>query len=168
MVKVRDPYFDNAKFLLISLVIIGHIIEPLIHNNHIVKTTYLFIYSFHMPAFVLISGYFFKHSHHLPRRIIKLLILYLLFSLLYLPYTNVQPFLLRPFWILWFIVSLIFWNVMLPYVTKTKHPILLTILFALLAGYMDSIGYFLSLSRTVVFFPFFVIQNPVRVLFHTN
>lgn len=52
--KKRIDYFDIAKGIGILLMIIGHMDlkkYPLI--NH-------FIYSFHMPLFFVISGYFFK------------------------------------------------------------------------------------------------------------
>ncbi|MEW9034109.1 MAG: hypothetical protein AB2404_15535, partial [Planifilum fimeticola] len=49
--KARDPFFDNAKFVLITLVVIGHAYTNLRHDSEIVKTAYLLIYSFHMPLF---------------------------------------------------------------------------------------------------------------------
>ena len=57
---MRNPYFDNAKAILIILVVIGHIIEPFIEDIYTLKIIYEFIYTFHMPAFILLSGYFFK------------------------------------------------------------------------------------------------------------
>ena len=29
----RTPFFDNAKFILVFLVVFGHLIEPLIENS---------------------------------------------------------------------------------------------------------------------------------------
>ena len=52
--KKRIEYMDIAKGIGILLMIIGHI-----KLEHEKITT--FIYSFHMPLFFLISGYFFKH-----------------------------------------------------------------------------------------------------------
>lgn len=60
MATSRDSYFDNAKFLLIFLVVFGHIIRSYIHDNDALLHIYKFIYTFHMPAFILISGYFAK------------------------------------------------------------------------------------------------------------
>src|SRR5690606_23121391 len=57
----REPYFDNAKFLLIILVVVGHTIEPLFGSSHSLRTLYLFLYFFHMPLFAFISGYFSKN-----------------------------------------------------------------------------------------------------------
>lgn len=55
--KERDYFFDNSKFYLIALVFIGHIINTC-RSNDIAKWLYDFIYVFHMPAFIFISGYF--------------------------------------------------------------------------------------------------------------
>ena len=56
----RDSFFDNAKFILIFFVVLGHLIEPYAPTVPFYKTLFVFIYFFHMPAFVLISGYFSK------------------------------------------------------------------------------------------------------------
>ncbi|WP_426638635.1 acyltransferase family protein [Priestia aryabhattai] len=56
----RDAYFDNVKFILIVLVVFGHLLTPFINDEQWLRTLYIFIYTFHMPAFILISGYFAK------------------------------------------------------------------------------------------------------------
>lgn len=66
--KKRNPYIDIVKAILILLVIIGHSIQygsganyikkELFFNNYIFK----FIYSFHMPLFIMISGYLSYNS----------------------------------------------------------------------------------------------------------
>lgn len=66
--KKRSPYLDIIKAILILLVIIGHSIQygsgstylekQLFFNNYLFK----FIYSFHMPLFIIISGYLSYNS----------------------------------------------------------------------------------------------------------
>lgn len=60
MAKQREFYFDNARLYLIILVVFGHLLRSYIGENPFLYALYMFIYSFHMPAFVLISGYFAK------------------------------------------------------------------------------------------------------------
>ncbi|MEM5595768.1 acyltransferase family protein [Niallia circulans] len=55
--KQRDYYFDNAKFILIFFVVFGHFIQSFINDNQNIYTLYKVIYTFHMPAFILISGF---------------------------------------------------------------------------------------------------------------
>ena len=57
--KQRSYYFDNGKFFLIVLVVLGtfdHNLQEDVDTNALYNT----IYTFHMPAFILISGYFAK------------------------------------------------------------------------------------------------------------
>ena len=56
----RNKVLDTTKYLLISLVIIGHFIEPTKYTDTITQHLYCLIYSFHMPLFIWISGYFHK------------------------------------------------------------------------------------------------------------
>jgi fucose 4-O-acetylase-like acetyltransferase len=156
----RDYFFDNAKFILILLVVIGHAIEPLIAKNHFLHSVYLFIYLFHMPLFILIGGYFTKKKKNLGKLLLKFLIPYLIFELLYAPlFIGQYQFLVTPYWVLWFMLSYICWNLMLPLFTKLKHPIILSIIIAIGAGYISSLGLFLSISRTLYFFPFFILGH---------
>ncbi|MDA3100191.1 acyltransferase family protein, partial [Staphylococcus pseudintermedius] len=59
--KKRDAFFDNARAILIFLVVFGHLIQPYTDAHPTVYALYLLIYSFHMPAFLFISGYFAKN-----------------------------------------------------------------------------------------------------------
>ena len=52
----RDPFFDNVKILLMLLVVFGHIVPP--GQGKICLASFEWVYSFHMPLFVFISGYF--------------------------------------------------------------------------------------------------------------
>ncbi|MES3695799.1 acyltransferase family protein [Mammaliicoccus sciuri] len=84
--KERDHYFDNARFFLIVLVVFGHLTRSYVNDSHIFKALYMFIYSFHMPAFVLISGFFAKgvgKPGYIKKITIKLLLPYLIFQLFY-------------------------------------------------------------------------------------
>lgn len=58
--KNRITYIDTAKCLTILFMILGHIIIFFrnLGNNH--AQLLIFIHSFHMPAFFIISGLFFK------------------------------------------------------------------------------------------------------------
>ena len=138
-------------------------IEPFAGKYTLIKTIYLFIYLFHMPVFIMISGYFARNKNNLSvlfRRIIKPYIFFqILYTLLNFVLFNTKPnmlMLIKPWWVLWFLFSLFLWNIILPYLRLLNHPITFTIILALAAGYINLIGYNFSLSRTIVFLPFFV------------
>ncbi|WP_010234461.1 acyltransferase family protein [Clostridium arbusti] len=83
----RDYYFDNIKLLLITLVVIGHVIEPLINTYSNFRLLYFFIYAFHMPLFAFISGYFLKNANNKKNILPKI-------SNIFIPYIIFQFFLL--------------------------------------------------------------------------
>ncbi|MBS4198745.1 acyltransferase family protein [Bacillus sp. FJAT-49732] len=165
----RDYYFDNAKFILIFLVVFGHLIQSYIDSNLFFSTLYKLLYTFHMPAFILVSGFFAKGIYekgYIVKITKKLIIPYLIFQVIY----SIFYFILysksmltidffNPHWSLWFLISLFCWNIMLIGFNKLKpiYAISLALLLGLIVGYVDWISNFLSLSRTFVFFPFFIV-----------
>lgn len=66
--KKRNEYLDLCKAIAIILVIVGHCIqcgqgEEFLNNNLFYENRlFIFIYSFHMPLFMLISGYLFSKT----------------------------------------------------------------------------------------------------------
>lgn len=167
--KQRDYYFDNAKFILIFFVVFGHFLRSYIGENETVYTLYKVIYTFHMPAFILVSGYFAKGFHkkgYLPKIAKKLILPYIIFQLIYSIFyyflyneSNFQVDPLTPHWSLWFLISLFFWNLLLLFFTKYKvvYSLSAALLIGLAVGYFDFISNYLSLSRTFVFFPLFLL-----------
>ncbi|MEL4029440.1 acyltransferase family protein [Caldifermentibacillus hisashii] len=169
MSKQRDYYFDNGKFLLIFFVVFGHLIRSFIEDNEILYALYKTIYSFHMPAFILVSGYFAKgyfEKGYFTKLVKKLLVPYLIFQIIYSVYyyfllseKSLSINIFNPEWSLWFLVSLFCWHLLLLLFTKMNQPFgfILSIIIGILIGYIDFIDEYLSLSRTFVFFPFFLL-----------
>lgn len=59
-IKKRIYKYDNVKALLIFLVVVGHMTSDYVSDSHLVRWTTLWIYMFHMPAFIFISGLMHK------------------------------------------------------------------------------------------------------------
>lgn len=58
----RTEWVDRAKGLGILLVVLGHACVPsLVGISPLLRNIYLFIYMFHMPVFMYLSGYTFFH-----------------------------------------------------------------------------------------------------------
>ena len=59
--RKKDPYIDAAKGIAIVLVVIGHTIQYSYQGDNAFFDNIVFrwIYSFHMPLFMIISGYLF-------------------------------------------------------------------------------------------------------------
>lgn len=58
----RDIRFDVLKGLLIILVVLGHSINIEYLDASWDNALFHFIYSFHMPLFVFLSGFFLQSS----------------------------------------------------------------------------------------------------------
>lgn len=64
--KVRLKSFDIIKLYAIFLVLWGHCIQYLLSSDFFEEPVFRVIYSFHMPLFMMVSGYFSKSSMSLP------------------------------------------------------------------------------------------------------
>lgn len=160
--KNRDYFLDNLKVILIFLVVFGHVIEFYINESVFLKSLYIFIYLFHMPVFVFVSGYFSKNEKGVRRGAFKnLLIPYIVFDIIW--YTtaclvtreNIFSF-IYPGWTLWYLISLFFWRISLKYLLRIKGIIPISIVAGLLIGFLDKGLGVLAFSRTIVFLPFFL------------
>ncbi len=170
----RNYLLDNAKITLMFLVVFGHCLE-LINNSPIVQTLYLVIYCFHIPLFVLISGMLANTDitkKDLFRQVSSLLIPLLIFEVLYellefVRYGSLSHYTLnlQPYWLLWFLWSLFFWKLLLPVVCCFRFPVVISIIIAVVTGYCPQTGYYLGLSRTLTFFPFFVLGHSLTPVF---
>ncbi|MGP7819146.1 acyltransferase family protein [Niallia sp. 01092] len=167
--KKRDYFFDNAKFLLIFFVVFGHFIQTFNEESNSIYALYKVIYTFHMPAFILISGFFAKGMYkqgYIQKYVKKLIIPYIIFQLTYSIFYyflyskstfTIQPF--NPHWSLWFLISLFFWNIMLLLFAKIKfiYGLFISVVLGVAIGFVDWTTSYLSLTRTFVFFPLFLI-----------
>ena len=160
--KPRDYLFDNCKAFLILMVVLGHFTEGSYQNTEFLYTLKWLIVSFHMPAFIFISGYFSKRELSVTALIRKLGIPYLVYEVIYyLLYTLVlhRPTTLSfmfPKFSLWYILALFVWRFVTPHLKKIPHHFLLSILAGLLIGCVDMPNNFLSIHRILVFYPFFL------------
>ncbi|SDD62506.1 Fucose 4-O-acetylase [Paenibacillus sp. UNCCL117] len=161
-----DTYFLNTRFWLIVLVVIGNILTPLLASHSEAKAVVTAIFLFHMPVFVLVTGYFSKGFQEHPRAgavMMKIACQYVLFQSIYsaLDYTffhteGVVYSFWAPYWMLWFLFSHLCWKLLLLWFCRLKHPVAAALLLGLAAGYLPVDGMWLSFSRTLVFFPFFL------------
>lgn len=81
--RSRICYMDTCKGLLIFLMVAGHCLA-LYRGDAVCNALYWFIYSFHMPVFIFISGYFSKNTDKPVWKLFRELILPMIpFELLY-------------------------------------------------------------------------------------
>ncbi|WP_367948865.1 acyltransferase family protein [Microbacterium sp. NC79] len=164
--KTRDPFWDNARFICIALVVAGHALQPMSRVSDVAYAVYLVIYTFHMPAFAIMSGYFTKSGAptrtSLKRVITDLVVPYLIFETIWsllsfaisgklnLNYASVS-------WTLWFLLALAVFRVIIPYLALLRWPVSISIVMSVAAGYIPAIDSTFAMDRIIALMPFFVI-----------
>lgn len=166
----RDYGFDNLRALLMIFVVFAHLLEiraPFPLSEDI----YRVIYSFHMPVFLFLCGWFARFDR--TKLLFGLLIPYFLLQAAYIYFqrwlygTDVLLQFTTPYWLLWFLLALFFYHLLLPLydVASPRSRILLwcgVLLLSLLAGYDPTVGYSMTLSRFLVFQPWFLLGYYAR------
>lgn len=173
--KARVSYWDNLKFLLIFLVSLGHFLLPISfseQSNDVINFVYTFIYAFHMPAFVFVSGYFSKSFIKRGKTDgfsqVRTLLAYIILYLVFVSLLQVVSSLFTHNWKLptilyiegapWYMLCMFLWLILLMIFQwfDWKISIFVAVGVALLFSINSNTGTFLSLSRCFVFFPFFL------------
>lgn len=161
----RDHGFDNLRALLILAVVFGHLLEisaPFRGSFFL----YRLVYSFHMPAFLFITGYFARFDRD--RLLFSSLLPYVLFqtcSILFRRFVLQEDAALQfttPYWTLWYLMAVIFYQLLIPMYSvagpvRQGLALMATFLISLAAGFDGSVGYNLTLSRILVFQPWFLL-----------
>ena len=164
----RICWWDNIKFVMIVLVVAGHFADTLVAGSKLMQSFYLFIYAFHMPVFLFISGMFYK-----PERIGRKMIFYMTSGFLLNIVTYIAQYaaggkpeftLLSEMGAPWFMFCMAFY-IGIAYILRNsdKRPVIvITMVLAAFAGYDKNIGDFLCISRTLVFLPFFLLGTVIK------
>ncbi|MFJ6697760.1 acyltransferase family protein [Streptomyces sp. NPDC091272] len=168
----RDAYFDNAKYLAIVLVAVGHSWPLVLAGSRATEALYMLVYVFHMPAFILISGYFSRsfdmRPHKLMRLVSSVVVPYLVFQTAYAVFfavmedSTVTPRLLSPWFLMWFLMSLFVWRLLTPLFMAIRWPVQISLLIAVAASVTPGIHEQLSVQRVLQFLPFFVLGLRLR------
>jgi fucose 4-O-acetylase-like acetyltransferase len=169
--KPRVPLWDNSRLILIFLVVIGHTLTTVRTTATLPYGLYVFMYLFHMPGMILISGVFSKVNvtRRSLRGIAQLMVIWVIWEFLWIFIRmglgrNPVPesFLAKSSWSLWFLFSLATMRMLLPFIARFRFPITLSVAVAIIAGLNPALGTEFSASRTLTFLPFFVIGWSLR------
>lgn len=169
MENKRRYGYDNLRFFLIVCVVLGHLLE-LVSGKAVMpvqKFLYFLIYSFHIPALLFLSGCFSSFSW---RRVAKLVGMYLVFQVAYLMFSEYalgrdqEIQFERPYWLLWYLMTLTGYSLLIPVLSRipvrfAPVPVTVALVISLAVGFDGDIGYDYSLSRTLVFLPYFVLGH---------
>ncbi|MGO4256156.1 acyltransferase family protein [Marmoricola sp. RAF53] len=167
----RDPWLDNAKMTLVTLVVVGHAWTLLPHSTG-TDWAYDFLYAWHIPAFVLITGYLSRGFTWTGPRLLALVrtvaVPYVLFetALAVFRYqvggVRLHDLFLDPHWPMWYLAALFFWRLLTPVFTALPRgtALGLAVLVSLVAGLRA--GDTFDMARILGLLPFFVLGLHLR------
>lgn len=157
--------------IAIFFIVFGHLLKPIITSVP-EMLIYFVVYLFQVPLIVYISGRF--SSNNLKKTLKEVFCIYLpLLLILNIPYKIIENLstktitleglnFFKPSWILWYLLSLIFWKISIcffkDYFWKKENQIKILVFVSIIAclfGFIPIDGRFLAIERTLVFLPFF-------------
>ncbi|HNA99095.1 MAG TPA: acyltransferase family protein [Marmoricola sp.] len=166
MATVRDPWLDNTKLILVTLVVTGHA-WTLLPGTLLTSWPYDFLYTWHIPAFVVVTGYLSRSFRWTRKRMWALVrtvaVPYVLFELALAWFRvsvggeNLERLVLNPHWPMWYLAAMFMWRLITPILLYPPAWLTLvgSVLISLTAGVWA--GETLDISRTLGLLPFFVI-----------
>lgn len=165
----RDPYFDNAKFLLVTLVVVGHS-WTLLPTNSTQQWLYDFLYAWHVPAFVLVTGYLSRSFTWEPDKMWSLVrtvaVPYFIFEAALAAFRHLaggidfNDLWTDPHWPMWYLSALFFWRLATPVLLRIPAPVCIAVALSLAGGMWA--GDIADAARIFGLLPFFVIGLRIR------
>lgn len=163
--KNRIMKFDNTKAFLMLIVVFGHGLTPFLGSQGVNWAT-LWLYCFHMPLFVFLTGLFAKKAVSKETLDFRKIVSFALLGMFIKVAThltllacgkNPKFTLLEENGVAWYIFVMAVHMIIAHTVRRlTPWKVFLTsVVIALLAGYVDDIGNVFVLSRIITFFPAF-------------
>jgi fucose 4-O-acetylase-like acetyltransferase len=160
----RDAWFDNAKMALVTLVVVGHS-WTLLPGEPLVEHLYDFVYLWHVPAFVFVTGYLSRSFEWTSTRLWQLVrtvaVPYVIFECaialfrVHVGGENMEDLFLDPHWPLWYLSALFFWRLVTPIFRPLPGGVLVAVAISLGAGLWA--GDTFDLARICGLLPFFVL-----------
>lgn len=162
---MRIAKWDNLKFVLIYFVVLGHFINLLKGDSYFIKGLHFFIYTFHMPAFLFVSGLFSKRTvdGHKYERVIPYFFLFIFMKIFrFLVYSigsgKASGFgFFTETGVPWFALTLFLCYLLTMAVSRFPHEyvMVMAVCIGMMAGYDKDLGGFLTGMRLFTLYPFF-------------
>jgi len=148
---------------LVTLVVVGHAwtLQP---DNAVTGHLYDFLYAWHVPAFVLVTGYLSQRFTYTRVRLWQLVrtvaVPYLVFECalalfrVYLGGEELADLFRDPHWPMWYLAALFLWRLMAPILRPLPSGLVVAVAISLIAGMYA--GDTLDIARVLGLLPFFV------------
>lgn len=160
----RKYWLDNVKGLLIFFVVFGHFIagDPS-EDINIYGVTHYFIYSVHMPMFILISGYLSNSEWPIKKLFRNYIVPYVICDILWVVYSILRGNadisnldILTPTFVYWYILCLFFLRVISDIPVFNRIFLLISFAVTFISPCINIQHWlFLSMGRTALLYPIF-------------
>ncbi|WGY03483.1 acyltransferase family protein [Nocardioides sp. QY071] len=166
--RTRDPWLDNAKMGLVTLVVVGHLLA-LLPADGPGGRVYDFVYLWHMPAFVFLSGYLSRGFRYTPSRlwqlVTTLLVPYVIFEgalawfRINVGHEHLYDLWTDPHFPLWYLLAMVAWRLATPILRPLRGGVLVAVGISIAGGLLLAGEWtrWLDAPRIVGFLPFFVL-----------
>lgn len=166
MAKERLWLLDNVKALLMLLVVLGHMFTDYVGDSHTIRMVTLWIYTFHMPAFVFVSGLLHKKNAIDSKLrwdkvigfvLVGLCLRYFNFFIRIFMGQHPRPHIIYEAGIPWYLFVMAEYEIFFYLIRKfeAKKVIVLSIVASMICGYFPLINDNFCMARFVNFMPFF-------------
>ena len=159
----RDAWLDNAKMALVTLVVVGHA-WTLLPDLAVNEWLYDFLYAWHVPAFVFVTGYLSRSFTWSRARMWQLfctvVVPYVIFETalalfrIYVGGEHLEDLFADPHWPMWYLSALFFWRLLTPVFRPMWGGLAVAVAISLAAGMRA--GDALDMARVLGLLPFFV------------
>lgn len=162
--NTRIAKWDNLKFLLMMTVVMGYTFDYYTDESIALNWLNFFVYIFHMPAFIFVSGLFMKNTVNNKKydRMFSYLILGFATKMfkfiancivgrkLKIEYFNEDS-------IAWYAFAVFMFALVTVYLRRFNrtYVFVLAVILGVMVGYDKSVDTYLSLARIFTFYPFF-------------
>lgn len=173
--KGREFFFDNAKFILIFLVVLAHLFGTLRSSDvttvRVIATgIWNFCNTFHMATFIFISGYFARRFVKKGYSVQKPFSYFMIYLAAQTAFVLCEKFwwadspaditwtIFKAQGSLWFLQCMVIWYLLIPMLDQIKPKYIIggALILALIVGYDIRVNDYLSFSRVIVHLPFFM------------
>lgn len=154
---------------LVTLVVIGHA-WTLLPDEGITEHLYDFLYAWHMPAFVIVTGYLSRSFSYAPARLGQLVrtvaVPYVVFECamalfrVHVGGEQLEDLFADPHWPMWFLAALFCWRLLTPVLRPMTGGLVVAVAASVAAGLWA--GDTLDLARVLGLLPFFVLGLTMR------
>ena len=153
---------DNIRFILLFNVIMEHMLTQTGCTQYPIITLVVnWSRLITMPGFCFLSGYFSKKTDKCYETAISdFLLPYLVFNTIFVLIFGKgadSPNFLSPTFVYWYFLSMFTWKIMAKALEKMRFILPMSFVMALAVGLFADVNNFLSLSRTIVFLPYFLL-----------